>query len=97
MGNLRASYQEMESISSSMTSLADEYKGCVEGIYKVIDELENDWKGNDNVSFINAAKGYQSDLNALGDIISQYATFLRKSAEVVKQTQEDIASSASRL
>lgn len=97
MGNLRASYQEMEAISSSMNSLAEEYSACVEDVYKTIDSLENDWKGNDNVSFINAAKSYQPDLKALGDIITQYATFLSKSAQVVRETQEDIANNASKL
>lgn len=97
MGNLKASYQEMEAISSTMTSLAEEYKAKVEDVYKVVDELGSDWKGNDNVSFVNTAKTYQSDLKALGDIITEYATFLKKSSDVVRQTQEDIASSASRL
>ncbi len=97
MGDFKASYQEMASIASTMLSLADRYREYVKGIYVVINELENDWKGNDNISFTSKAKDYEGDLNALGEIIKKYGIFLQKSASAIKDAQDDVANRAGRI
>ena len=97
MGILRASYQDMEGIAGSVKNLSEQYKTCVDQVYKVVESLENDWKGTDNVTYINQVKSYQADLNALGTIIENYANFLSKTAKVIQNTQEEIANSAGKL
>ncbi len=97
MENLRAGYQEMQAISSTVSNLAEQYKNCVEEIFKTVDSLENDWKGADNVKYINTVKSYQEGLKSLGTVIENYASFLSKAAAVIQETQEEIANNASRL
>ena len=97
MGILRANYQEMAGIAGSVTNLAEQYKTCVNEVYKVVESLENDWKGTDNVTYINQVKSYQEDLNSLGVVIENYAKFLSKTAQVIENTQAEIANNAGRL
>ena len=97
MGILRANYQEMAGIAGTVTNLSEQYRTCVNDVYKVVESLANDWKGTDNVTYINQVKSYQEDLNSLGVVIENYAKFLSKTAEVIQNTQEEIANNAGRL
>ena len=94
MGQIKADYQEMASIANSVLKSSDEYTSCLNNMYKVIDSLGNDWKGSDNLSYVNTANSYKDDMNKLGVVISDYAKFLADSADIIRRTQEEIASQA---
>lgn len=94
---IKASYLEMQTAANRISDAAGEYKANIESLYKVIDNLSNDWKGTDNVKFANTVNGYKADLAALGDVVNDYAKFLVKSANLISATQDEISQGASRL
>jgi len=94
---IRASYAEMQSAATEISKASEEYKTNVDALYQVVDNLVNNWKGSDNVSFANTVNGYKEDLKALGDVVNSYATFLNKAAAAISATQDEVSSAAGRL
>ncbi len=95
--NIQANYAEMHGIATKVASSAEDYSRGVEDIYKIIEDLETNWQGVDNLSYVNTAKSYQEDLLALGKALDNYSKFLTASADAIKGTQDDIADAASRM
>ena len=96
MTNISAEYSSMQAIAKNISNLANDYISNINGVYKIISDLENNWKGVDNVAYVNKANEYKEDLTALGQAINNYAMFLDQAAVTTSRTQEDIASSARR-
>ena len=94
---IRASYAEMQSAGAEISKASEEYKSNVDALYQVVDNLVNNWKGADNVSFANTVNGYKEDLKALGDVVNSYAQFLNKAAQAISSTQEEVSNAAGRL
>jgi nucleoside-diphosphate-sugar epimerase len=63
----------------------------------VVDNLSNDWKGVDNVSFAEKVNSYKNDILALGTAVENYAKFLEVSARTLEETQNDISAAATKL
>lgn len=93
----KANYMEMKSSAVTLSNSAKDYKESVESLYQIVDNLVENWKGEDNVKFANTANGYKEDLKALGDIVEDYSTFINKSVAIISETQDDITSAAGRL
>lgn len=93
----KADYAEMKTSAGTISNSAKEYKESVDSLYQIVDNLVENWKGEDNVKFAETANSYKEDLKALGDIVDNYSTFLNKSVAVISQTQDDITSAAGRL
>lgn len=93
----KADYTEMKSSAVTIANSAKDYKESVDSLYQIVDNLVENWKGEDNVKFAETANGYKEDLKALGDVVDNYSTFLNKSVAVISQTQDDITSAAGRL
>lgn len=94
---IKATYLEMQTAANRISDAAGEYKANIESLYKVIDNLSNDWKGEDNVRYVNAVNDYKDYLAALGDVVNDYAKFLVKSANLISATQDEISQGASRI
>lgn len=94
---IRASYGEMLSSATSISNASQEYKTNVDALYRIVDNLSNNWKGIDNINFANTVNGYKEDLKSLGDVVDNYAKFLSKAANIINQTQNDISNAAGRL
>ena len=94
---IRASYAEMQTAANEISKASEEYKANVDSLYGIVDNLVNNWKGTDNVSFANTVNGYKNDLKSLGDIVNSYATFLNNAARTISSTQDEISGAASKL
>ena len=97
MGTMEANYLEMQASAKKIEESAKNYINNINDLYKVIDELSTAWEGVDNASFVNKTGEYQMNLLKLGEVVNNYALFLDKTAIELANTQNDIASSASRL
>ncbi len=93
----KANYAEMESSAGKIIFAANQYRGEVEALYRDVENLSNVWKGADNLKFVSTVNSYKEDLKALGDIVENYGQFLSKSAQIIKETQNDVTASAGRL
>jgi len=96
MANISAEYGGMQTIAKNISNLANDYISNINGVYKIISDLENNWKGVDNVAYVNKANEYREDLMALGEAINNYGMFLDQAAVTTSTTQEDIAANARR-
>ena len=94
---IRATYDEMRVAANDMTKNATEYKKNVDDLYIIVENLAEVWKGTDNLQFVETANSYKDGLKALGDVVTDYGTFLEKSANLISEAQEDVASAAGRL
>ena len=94
---IRATYDEMRTAANDMTKYAAEYKENVDGLYTIVDNLVDVWKGTDNLQFAETANSYKDGLRALGDVVTDYGTFLEKSANLINEAQDDVAAAAGRL
>ncbi len=94
---IRASYAEMKTAANEISKASEEYKSNVESLYGIVDNLVNNWKGTDNVSFANTVNGYKNDLKSLGDVVNSYANFLNNAANIISSTQDDVSDAAGRL
>ena len=94
---IKASYEEMQSQANEISKAAEEYTTNVDSLYAIVDNLSDNWKGTDNISFANTVNGYKNDLKSLGDVVNSYAEFLSKAASTISMTQDEISGAASRL
>ena len=94
---IRASYAEMQSAATEISKASGEYKSNVDSLYQIVDNLVENWKGTDNVSFANTVNGYKETLKNLGDVVDNYATFLNKAAAAISATQDEVSSAAGKL
>ena len=94
---IRATYDEMRQAANEVTRYAAEYKDNVSGLYTIVDNLVEVWKGADNIKFGETANSYKDDLISLGDVVTDYANFLEKSANLINEAQDDVSAAAGRL
>ena len=97
MTNISADYQGMENVARNISNSASEYITNIEEVYRIISNLESNWKGVDNIAYVNKANEYKKDLEALGEAINNYGMFLSQAAQVTSRTQEDIRAGAGRF
>jgi len=94
---IRASYSEMKSAANDITKSSEDYQANVEGLYTIVDNLTTVWKGTDNISYADTVNSYKKDMQNLGEVIKDYATFLTRSADAINEAQEDVQTAAGRL
>lgn len=94
---IRASYEEMESAATKIGAAGGEYKTNVDALYSEVEKLKDVWDGVDNQKYVATVNSYKEDLRALGDVVEKYASFLNKTSQVIKETQEGISTAAGRL
>lgn len=96
-GNIGADFQGMHAIAVNVQKASEEYVSNINKIYEIVQNLQANWQGKDNVSFAEKVFSYEEDLKNLGRALENYAIFLNEAARTMSQTQEDIASGAGRL
>lgn len=95
--NLQANLTQMSTDAKAINNAASEYQAAVSELYKTVDNLTTAWQGTDNVSYANKVNSYKDEIQALGQIVNNYAVFLNRAAASLQELQGEIASSASRL
>lgn len=85
-------------ISTNMTDLKNlgkqvedngaEYLNEAENIYKLMDELNSEWKGQDASGFVNKAYDDRPHIESLGKLICNYGLFLQQTSDGYTRVQE---------
>ncbi len=97
MRDFKANYGEMRNAAADITKAAGEYKSNVAKLYHVVDQLGNVWKGTDMEQYTTTVNGYKHDMTNLGVAVEGYASFLRKAANGIQATQEEVRSMVGKL
>lgn len=95
--NLQANLQQMSTDARDISSSASEYQNSVKTLYTAVEELTNSWQGTDNAQYANKVNSYRDEIEALGQIVNNYAVFLNRAAASLEELQGEITSAAGRL
>ena len=78
---------------------AEEYALNINKMYDEIHSLEERKKWSDSASrsFVTQIEGYRKDIEALGDIFSDYGKFLINASKIYDDTKNSILSAAKKL
>ena len=94
MTQFGADYNGMQSIARKISQSASDYNTRVMELYNIVSELEQVWKGNDNIAYVNRINRYKDDILRLGKIVKSYAEFLNNAAIMTSDIQNDISAAA---
>jgi len=97
MAGIKANPEELRVAGRNLVSDADNYLAEVKGMYGVVDNLRNSWKGTDNQQFCQTLYGYKSNIEALGQVIGNYGIFLQETGNSLEKLQADVAGEANLL
>lgn len=97
MSIFSANTSDMSYTGRTIRELGDEYKTNISGIFNLIDNLGNKWSGEAANKYITAFNTYKSDLNRLGDTISNMGIALTNAANTFDDNEEDLATQAGNL
>ena len=96
-GEISANYSGMKTDAMEIKTAGEGYKSDVNDLFRIVDNLSNNWKGSDNIAYVNTANSYKDDLKKLGDVVISYGDFLIKSANIISNIQDEVSSNAGKL
>ncbi|WP_138755920.1 WXG100 family type VII secretion target [Paenibacillus sinopodophylli] len=88
---------KLTSASQKMDGMVAEYVKQYTLLFTEVEGMGAAWQGKDNVAFVNQIKGFQDDFTRMKEITSEYASFLKTSADRYTATQSNLESSARKL
>ena len=96
-GKIIVETSRLDSTAGQVEHLADQYKSEYESLFGIVKELQNAWRGEDNVAFTNQIEGFRDDFQRMERLMRDYAAYLRKVAESYRTTQDNIVAQAKTL
>lgn len=98
MESITATYVDMRNTAKDIDGIADKYESSYQ---RFMDEVETltttDWKGVDADAFREQVKGFRDDFAKMKQLMNDYATFIRQTADEYERTQNNIKQQASTL
>jgi len=95
--SLQADTAALRNLGKQVVANSEEYQAEINKIYATVDNLRENWKGEDNQAFVNKVYEYKEGLEALGKEIKNYGFFLDATAGKIERVQSDITSAASNI
>lgn len=89
--------EQLTSASEKIDSLAADYQKVYMKLYTEIENMKSAWDGADNVAFTTQVQGFEDDFQLMYKLMLEYSEFLKTSAQMYTQTQDDIISQAAKL
>lgn len=94
---LKADFATMRNSAASITKASEDYKTNVNKLFQEVEQLSDAWDGVDNQEYVKTVSNYRQDMINLGIAVDGYADFLRKAANTLNNTQDEIKNMAGRL
>lgn len=94
---IKVTPEELESAASDIRGLAEDYQNQYTALYRLTDSMRSTWQGKDNVAYTDQIAGFKDDFETMFKLMNEYATFLEKSANSYRTTQENIVTNAQKL
>ena len=94
---MKMSFGDVGQAANELIQAGEGYIENVKVLYQIIDNLEENWKGEDNQNYVTTVNSYKDDIMTLGTVVKQYGMFLEGSKNIISETQDDITSRAGRL
>ena len=97
MSIFSANTSDMSYTGKVIRELGEEYKTNINSIFTLIDNLGNKWSGEASNQYVTTFNSYKSDLNRLGDTISNMGIALSNAAVRFDDNEDDLKTQAGNL
>lgn len=87
----------LDTASSQIEQRSLSYERAFHRLLQEVDAMGSSWKGKDNQAFVSQIHGFEKDFQQMAALMKEYAAFLKYSAKVYRQTQDERAQMARRL
>jgi WXG100 family type VII secretion target len=88
---------KLESASAKIDNQAADYERIYKQLFSEVGAMKAAWAGVDNVAYTTQIEGFQDDLQKMTQLMRQYSEFLKQSAKVYRDTQNEVVNAAKRL
>lgn len=88
---------QLKETASQITQNAEAYGTAFAQLYQHVERMKTEWQGADNLAYTTQIEGFRPHLVALQDLMNNYAGYLKSSAELYEQTQNEIRTRAGNL
>ncbi len=97
MSIFSANTADMSYTGKTIRDLGEEYKTNINSIFGLIDNLGSKWSGEASDKYVTTFNSYKSDLNRLGDTISNMGIALTNAASTFDENENDLKTRAGNL
>lgn len=87
----------LTSTAASIETYASDYKRYYEQMLTEVNNMAESWSGQDNVSYTNVIRGYEQNFKEMYDLLTNYVSYLRDSAQRYSNAQDNISNAAKTL
>ncbi|MDQ0194708.1 WXG100 family type VII secretion target [Paenibacillus wynnii] len=87
----------LDSAAQKMDSQAAEYAAQYNKLFTEVNGMGSAWKGADNTAYVTQIQGFEDDFKNMHDLLLKYSDFLKQSAKLYRDTQNEIINSAKKL
>lgn len=95
--SIKVELTKLESTAAKIDQQVAEYERIYKSLFNEVDGMGAAWQGQDNLTFVNQIKGFKDDFQQMTQLIKQYSKFLKTSAKLYRNTQNEIVSAAKSL
>lgn len=88
---------QLEQTATAMEQQSLNYEKQYLQLYAEIDKMQTAWQGKDNQAYSEQIKGFTNDFIKMNQLMKEYISFLRRSANLYRATQEELTSKARML
>lgn len=86
---INVNYEEVYQQAQYLQNKANEYEQIMNTLNSRMHEMQSIWQGADNLAFVSKFDEFYPKLNQMKEIIREYALYLKKSASMYEQLQQD--------
>lgn len=83
--------------ASQMEEKIRAYEKQYQTLYQQIDAMSSSWQGKDNQAYVMQIQGFKKDFQQMVFMLTQYVEFLRTSAKMYQETQDERMMQARKL
>lgn len=73
------------------------YEKSYARLYQAVDVMSSAWQGKDNQAFVTQIRAFQTDFQQMSVLMKEYGNFLKMSAKIYRETQNERSAQARRL
>jgi len=84
--------ETMRQRSAEVNAKGEEYNNVIEGMRRITNELMTEWEGQASRSFNDQFQALQPSFQKMRELFTDISTQLNKTAQIVEETDRQIAS-----
>lgn len=88
---------QLEQTASLIDGQVQEYENEYKSLYLEVEKMQAGWKGKDNLVFTEQITSFQSDFMKMTELMKEYSSFLKNSATVYRNVQDELMNKARQL